>query len=48
MHLYYSWGRLADIFGEALDEAPTVAMRLLETPLKRGTVKFKVEISLTS
>lgn len=47
-HLYYSWEHLADIFGEALDEASAVAMRLLKIPLKRGTVEFEVKIALTS
>ncbi len=34
--------------GEALDEAATVAMRLLKTPLKRVAVEFEGKISLTS
>lgn len=38
-HLYYSLERLADIFGEPLDEAPSVAMKLLKTSLKLGTVE---------
>lgn len=46
-HLYYSWERLVDIFGEVLDEAPAVAIRLLKTTLKHSTVEFKGEISLT-
>lgn len=38
-HLYQCWERLADIFGQAADDAPAVAMGLMKTPLKRGTVQ---------
>lgn len=46
--LHYIGKHLADIFGQALDDAATVAMSLLGAPLKCARVEFEAEIALTS